>query len=128
MTELCQSCQYNPQLEGYPDPDCPECKGSGKSLTPPVDEREKADACEKAWREFADRVPIDERIGDRFVFDAGWNARGSEIERLKAALNLVESDLQSIQDNRFTLQEIWGIAMHGEMVIRDSRQALEEKS
>ena len=28
--DYCITCQQNEKLEGYPDPDCPECKGTGK--------------------------------------------------------------------------------------------------
>ena len=29
---LCKTCQDNENLEGYPDPDCKECKGTGRTI------------------------------------------------------------------------------------------------
>lgn len=54
-----------------------------------------------------------------------YAARDEEVERLKGLIKVIESDLQSIQDDRLTMQEVWGVAMHAELA---ARQALEEKS
>jgi hypothetical protein len=92
MTEqLCQ-CAIRPIIAARGCYDkCPKC---GKpydpiGLTPPVDEREKAKA--EAWESNHENAHIYYENGFKHGFDAGWNARDAEVERLKGALESYKS-------------------------------------
>ncbi len=125
MTELCQCGHTKETHRGIDN----RCLGSGPSIyscgcrrfTPPVDEREKAVAeLSRKWqlREGGGMGPglrAYHRIyetGANEGFDAGWNARDAEVERLKRAL-------KQILEKK---------SMGWEVTSEIARRALEEKS